>query len=1323
MLLVKQLLMLLPLLEAVAAKPIDHGFELTNWLKDNKGYFNPKLELRRQVFGDADPDAETPFYGMFAIEDIPKGEVMLEIPEKLLVSPTEVPLQIGDRISVWFEEHEEWFGGEIIGLVGSGGNGAMDVQFDDGDQETVFENSRWEREEDLDCTTVRRLAKEVSLGKESDFKPYIQYLQSQPRGQLPATWSEAGKDLLRELLGPLRKDESVNDFVSEEPHTILPPELGTRNSYAQDFHDRCASRLPTELSDEEFEDYLNWYSLLNQRGWDELMIPVFDMMSHGNGKLLNTDHGSVRDGETIQVFARRDIAKGEEIYTTYNFCANCENRFMGYGTPELLRDYGFVEGFPQRWFFHEQRLAFELDVEEDGKYVVSWLRKMPPKESFVFMKEQLVRLRELSNTVLSDLAAINAVYEAPVPQHEWDTILGYQKALVVAMTEALKSAGMDPAQLCEDSASDSDETCHTRLAYYDDLEFVDPKDEDWVIDRPATCNEGPEGEWHPFHTNPSRGLQTIHSPYQHIEFYANVLRNDDTCFQLDSVVQICQSYRPHYHEQVVHNTARYLEDDLERVVFVGGGDSMLLYDIIKYPTLKKVVGLEIDQHVTRGSFEHFGTEPHWDKHDKVEWWFGDASKSLLMLPKEYFGSFDMVLVDLSETAASLTVTDHLNVMEALSLLLKPNGILVKNEYNYFPEQKHVFRDTLHIHYYNVPYVCSQSLILGSNGIDFMRGKYTIHDVEHMYELLDDPEMHYGYVHDYQKNYSNPVRYCEKKSKTADSTPKQEKSPGIIMIIEAEDVTMDLSSMDKVREAVEKTVKEHQLTVVKSFEPETAKGRVLVTVLKEGYIVCRLFPEHNYVGFDFQMWSSYGKQELVKNSLIEAVGSKVGGGSSSAYRVVTGGMFGLETWESDEENRGPKLKSCDELEAEDAVRTYEEPMDMEAAVLAVKESQLLVNDFEKYTAAVLCGRGSSCKTNEVMKNLDRVSNVITLESCPGVEDFEYMPDALRRMGECEIEMWKTVKEQVSQYGRIRSIVLDPSATHSMAQIFYRLSESAVNQNMFFEENMTVAAPLIDLSEDWRRAFVDKFRTDVFPEDPTFRADVFFNSSSTSFMMSLASSGDFNFAEGLVEFVNVTEEKTGLVGEINSIRGCTYEGFIVQDPILTNDNFTNADFGLAHELDHWNSQHPMGLQIIFQFEMKDKRAESMNAEKATELLERSLKPVVEEDQDVQYEVFADLGDGTLVSAVWVDGSAMLLHDGRNHIDANLFLYEEAFEKVIDFETTFTSCTTFARCVPDITRTLRDTQPRGTGRVVSFMRDLRGLDAAGKPVKTPRWAAHLV
>jgi spermidine synthase len=38
---------------------------------------------------------------------------------------------------------------------------------------------------------------------------------------------------------------------------------------------------------------------------------------------------------------------------------------------------------------------------------------------------------------------------------------------------------------------------------------------------------------------------------------------------------------------------------VKRVVFVGGGDSMLLHEVLKYKDLEIVLGLELDQKVTR----------------------------------------------------------------------------------------------------------------------------------------------------------------------------------------------------------------------------------------------------------------------------------------------------------------------------------------------------------------------------------------------------------------------------------------------------------------------------------------------------------------------------------------------------------------------------------------------------------------------------------------------------------------------------------------------------------------------------------------------------
>jgi hypothetical protein len=94
--------------------------------------------------------------------------------------------------------------------------------------------------------------------------------------------------------------------------------------------------------------------------------------------------------------------------------------------------------------------------------------------------------------------------------------------------------------------------------------------------------------------------------------------DDDTCLHLDGMLQICSSYRPHYHEFFVHFPAQYM-NSVKRVIFLGSGDAMLLHEILKYPHLEKVVGLELDQTVTRKSFQHFKTQPHYDD-PRVEWW-------------------------------------------------------------------------------------------------------------------------------------------------------------------------------------------------------------------------------------------------------------------------------------------------------------------------------------------------------------------------------------------------------------------------------------------------------------------------------------------------------------------------------------------------------------------------------------------------------------------------------------------------------------------------------------------------------------------------------
>ena len=108
----------------------------------------------------------------------------------------------------------------------------------------------------------------------------------------------------------------------------------------------------------------------------------------------------------------------------------------------------------------------------------------------------------------------------------------------------------------EDGAcASNDGTCSAAggvVEGYDPLQYDGPDAEVWHDERPSTCDDDEfwELEW--------KTLQVLNSHYQHVEFCQDP-RNDDMCLDVDNIIQICASYRPHYHEMMVHYTAKFLE--------------------------------------------------------------------------------------------------------------------------------------------------------------------------------------------------------------------------------------------------------------------------------------------------------------------------------------------------------------------------------------------------------------------------------------------------------------------------------------------------------------------------------------------------------------------------------------------------------------------------------------------------------------------------------------------------------------------------------------------------------------------------------------------
>ena len=101
-----------------------------------------------------------------------------------------------------------------------------------------------------------------------------------------------------------------------------------------------------------------------------------------------------------------------------------------YGSPEILRDYGFVEEYPHTWIFDDADVAFRVDEVYDaegngtGEYeVTEWIEWIPLDED---IKEiQVIYLKQIRDTK-------NKLFlerDPEVPEHEWLTAKNYLDAM------------------------------------------------------------------------------------------------------------------------------------------------------------------------------------------------------------------------------------------------------------------------------------------------------------------------------------------------------------------------------------------------------------------------------------------------------------------------------------------------------------------------------------------------------------------------------------------------------------------------------------------------------------------------------------------------------------------------------------------------------------------------------------------------------------------------------------------------------------------------------------------------------------------------------
>ena len=724
---------------------------------------------------------------------------------------------------------------------------------------------------------------------------------------------------------------------------------------------------------------------------------------------------------------------------------------------EIFRDYGFIENFPQCWHYMDVEIQFDLFKLDNGELEVKWNRRRRFKDDeekekgLVFFRQQIRRLRRIKNLEFPSEFAID--YD--IPQNEWDLAWKFYDAHIEALKAVIHKVQEELGE-SEDSVCTMDDylkggactnlTEDTGSHYdvfndeVDDLDYIAP-----------TCDNNDIMDFNDYDV-----VYSEKTNYQTLNFAIHP-EDKDVCMDLDDIVQICSNYRPQYHEFSMHGAAKFL-DSIKRVIFIGGGDSMLLHEALKYDDLELVVGLELDQYVTRQSFKYFKSQPHFDD-ERVEWWFGDATKSLLLLPKDYWQSFDLVLVDLSETAMSLTVTNELDVFDALALLLKPEGVMVKNEL-YMEHFSKVFDNTIQL-YYDCPIICSQCMVMGSNTVDFLHDTPKDHGIETLlYETQTTNENRYDFWHDYRKSDPHAQGKCGPLNMPEEAAI-QEQSAGITEIVEAENASLPLD--EGIKDLLKAAITQEGFTLVTL--PFYDQNFILIT-MKEGYVAARLWPEQKYCGFDINLWGSFHKLKSLRKALTKAVGSTL----VSSYRIVVGGMYGSSTWKDDQKLIGPQIVQTRKCEEEE-VKSSPAPVE-DIVKIALDETVNLVHN-TGLSVAVLCGTTDhACSIADLLEKHANVDRVVKFWTCPDLED----DDAAKqnsKMFECENNFSSQLNQALKGNTQADLFVVDSVVSYPMLQILNSVLEDSRGRVSWIKEhNVFVAISVKPIEEPWRSNFLDR-----------------------------------------------------------------------------------------------------------------------------------------------------------------------------------------------------------------------------------------------------------
>lgn len=701
---------------------------------------------------------------------------------------------------------------------------------------------------------------------------------------------------------------------------------------------------------------------------------------------------------------------------------------------------------------------------------------------------------------------------------------------------------------------------------------------------------------------------------------------------------------------------------------------MLLHEVLKYPDLELVVGLELDQLVTRKCFKYFRSSPHFED-PRVEWWFGDATKSLLLLPEEYWQSFDLILVDLSETVMSLSVTKELDVFDALALLLKHDGVMVKNELYMEPFSK-VFDYSMDI-LYESPVICSQVLAFGSNKVDFMHDTVYDHGVETLlYKNMHDLDTRHNFTHDFRINNATKQDKCGKLAER-ESLTEQSKSAGVVEIVEAEQVTakLDASLGDIFLKVIKK----------QGFHPLSAPiydGGMVMIPMKEGYVMARSWADKKYCNLDVNLWGSFHKLKSLRKALTDALGSK----SISQFKIVVGGMYGSETWEQDRDIIGPKIVQTRNCE----IPVHKEAKDIsEELISAAVEEAMSLFTAEEGTAIVVCKDVESCLATKMIEKYENIRKVIKVPDCAGETD--------ESQYDCEVQTTIDVKKKLGK-DQADAVLVDATVSKRMTQILNSMmSRKDYRQALINPDNLVMVWSTDAENEEYQRYFLDRYRKQ-HEWDPEARAEIWMQVGTKAIEFGFLKTNDKQIVYKISDIEgNLKKKFKGKKNVEIELRGI-YGGLYEYKRQWAPQEFLQSDYETDDGYKQYFEQEPLARHTVFQFEEADKQTYEFSKDGLNAALAKTLE--ANQFECTTKNSISSMGEGTVMLCMNpYKGTVVMVWDGRKHVDISLYLTGNQVGEVDKFLGAFLHYVDRKLKVA-----LRDDMPRGINRVVNFPEDLR-------------------